>query len=237
MPTLHQRIVSLLIVLVTLTAAATNSYAEKNEGALPWGLLTLEASSIGVAAILLSDKKPAYAEVYLSFVPIGLGIGAGVLAKDTDPRGAYALYGGAAAGLNMFLFGSVLDAIGSDAQARMGSSAWVLGGMGVLGGAWFGATQIQDPDIGVAYFFAPLGGLVIGGVGTTLVSLVLNGSKDFGKGAVIGGAVGMSVGFAVPIIATLLDDGDQPSESSTRLGQPGNLFLPRAKIFSFGGSF
>jgi hypothetical protein len=217
----------LLHALVIATAAAVLGAAPSraradSEGALAWGFLAGEASTAGVFALNFGvrgwpNKGPALA---LNFTPMVLGPGIGAAAHygGLDPRPAYAIHGAGAMGFDLFLVGGLIDGRSDRDGFRVGTAAWTLGAVGAGFGAWIGASEIDNADEGAAFYVAPIGGFVAGGLVIGGISaLVTRDSNKAMRGFIMGAAIGLSAGLAGSTVFAFMDrSGTRDEKSSAR---------------------
>ena len=179
-------------------------------------------------------EGPAFA---LNFTPILAIPGAGIPAHFTglDPRPAYAIHGGTMLGLNLFVVGAMVDGRHEKNGVRAGPVAITAGVLGAAAGSWLGATQIHDERQGEMFLAGPpvggMAGLLIGG----LAALAVPDSDTQFRRVLVGGSVGMGLGFLVSGAFARTEGASSRRRSSRRLPQ---LSTGRSHVLvSYGGSF
>jgi len=235
--------VAVALLVLGLGAAPGRAHAEKStEGALAWGLLTTEASTAGVFALNFGvrgwpNHGPALA---LNFAPMVLGPGAGFGAyyAELDPRPAYAIHGAGAMGFDLFLVGGLIDGRADKDGFRVGTAAWTLGAAGAAFGAWIGASEIDNADEGAAFYAAPAGGFVVGGLIIGGISaLVTHDSDKAMRGFIMGAAIGLALGLGGSTVYAFLDRSGTRGDSASARVAPGFSAADQKIVLSLGGAF
>ncbi len=231
----NNRIRVITAVLAAAVFCATPSRAHADEdSALAWGYLAGELSTAGIFYLNFGTKSwpnkgPALA---LNMSPILIGIGSAFAAHkaELDPTPAYAIHGATSLGFNMYMLGMLIDGRNERDGLKSGPLAWTLGGLGMAGGAWIGATQI-DGDSAPAYFVAPTGGFLVGGFIGLVTGLFRR--KDPFHNAVWGATIGLAAGIAGSVIYAATRDDDPSSQPRTLDGRR----KPKPAVFSWSGVF
>ncbi len=242
--------VTATFALGALAASARTAIADRPDPSFVYGALTAEAAMAGTFYLNFSDLADHVGEsvrLPVGFVAtLGGPFGVGYLAYRTkpDPRPGLIVHGAAWYAFDGFLLGTLIDGRDQAWGLRIGPTAWTLGALGLVGGGVLGARYVDGRDESVAWFAAPVGGFVAGGIGLGGLLVLLGGvDGDTASGQFVTGAtVGLTVGLGAATALAIRGFGDTSPARRQQLARLAR-YLPRVAaspervLLTVGGRF
>jgi len=238
--TVHQAMTSMRRALLLIAALASSAAAEdKRSGPVAWGVAGLELGTAADFTLAFTTKvhDSAAATTGLALGVFALGGGMALLSYKADlgATGPVVVHGAVWSGIDLFVLGSLIDGRNERDRLKIGPTALVLGGGGLIAGgllAYRSRTGTADSIwLGAAPGGFIAGGLAIGGI--LVLASGIDGDKALSNFA-IGGIAGLSIGLGAAIWYTATQ---QPSRSGPSALVPSVGVRDGRTMFSFGGTF
>lgn len=160
-------------MIASLVALPSVASADGGLAAASYGAAGAELAAAGTIAlhVYTSSSPGEGVGLALNFLPIVVGIGAGVLGEklDLDPRPPLGMHGAVIGALPLMALGASIDGRDAESGARFGTVTVLLGALGAVGGAYLASTRVDSLRESGAVIAAPFAGALAGGITFAIV--------------------------------------------------------------------